>query len=371
MIKSLKIRLVPTAEQEKIMWQSVGVSRWAYNYSVFKKKKSYETNLKNISEGDIRKEITQLKKEEEYSWLTTVSAEVIKQSVKDCETAFKLFFKNKTEFPKFKSKKKSKQSFYVRYDRLYFKTGFANLEKIGKVKVKTNYEIPNVKYTNPRCSFDGKYWYLTFGIEFNENQVELNQNLSIGIDLGIKELAVCSNGMKFKNINKSHKVKTLHKRLKRFQRQLSRKYEINKQENKFVETNNIKKLKIKIKLLYRKISNIRKNHLNHATRKIVDENPLRIVLEDLNITGMIKNKHLAKSIAEQNFYEFRRQIEYKAKFRGITVVFADRWYPSSKTCSRCGILKKDLKLKDRIFKCECGLRLDRDLNASINLAKYS
>lgn len=370
MIKSLKIRLIPTKEQEELMRKSIGVSRWAYNYALSRKKEVYECDSKSISEGDIRKEITQLKKTDEFKWLNEVSAQITTDSVKSLDGAFKNFFSKRARFPKFKSKRNSRQSFYVRYDTLYFNNNFTNLEKIGKVKFKSNRKIPDTKYSNPRCSFDGKYWHLTFGIEFNENQVELKKE-SVGIDLGIKDLAICSNGMKFKNINKSFRVKTLKKKLKRLQRKVSIKYELNKEGKKFIKTNNIIKLEVKIKLLYRKLTNIRQNHTHQTTNEIIKYYPKRIVLENLNIKGMMKNKHLSKAIAEQNLHEFRRQIEYKAKFNGIEVKIADRFYPSSKTCSCCGYIKKDLKLSDRVFKCECGNVMDRDLNASINLAKYS
>lgn len=176
----------------------------------------------------------------------------------------------------------------------------------------------------------------------------------------------------FKNINKSRTIKKLEKRLKRLQRQVSRKYEMNKQGNKFVKTKNIIKLEHQIKLIHLRLSNIRNNHLHQATNKIVKTKPSRIVIEDLNVSGMMKNRHLSKAIQQQKLYEFRRQLEYKTKKYGIELVLADRWYPSSKTCSGCGAIKSDLKLKDRVFKCDCcGLEIDRDLNASINLSRYN
>lgn len=244
------------------------------------------------------------------------------------------------------------------------------IEKIGWMK--TNEQIPiEVKYSNPRVSFDNKYWYLSVGVEVPKKEKTLT-DVSLGIDLGIKELAVCSNGTIYKNINKTQRVKKLEKRLKRLQRKLSRKYEQNKtKERKVVKTKNAIKLEKRIQLLHRKLANIRKNHLHQTTSDIVKTKPCRIVLEDLNVMGMMKNKHLAKSIAEQGFYEFRRQLTYKCELHGIELVIADRFYPSSKTCSCCGAIKKDLKLSDRTYHCnKCGLVMDRDLNASINLANY-
>lgn len=295
------------------------------------------------------------------------------ESMRNLDVAFKKFFKKNGGYPKFKTKRKSRLSFYVRYNTLKFKDRMCSIEKVGKVKYKTNYNIPtDYKYTNPYCSFDGKYWYLTFGYEHNENQVVLNKNLSIGIDLGVKHLAITNvHDKPFKNINKTRKVKQLNKRLKRLQRRVSRKYEANKQGSKFMKTNNIIKLERKIKLIHRKLTNIRNNHTHQTTNSIVKMNPYRVVMEDLNISGMMKNTYLSKAIQEQTFYEFIRQMKYKCKFSGIEFVQVDMFYPSSKTCSCCGNIKQDLKLKDRIFVCnECGFEINRDKNASINLANY-
>ena len=375
MIKSLKIRLLPTKEQELLMLKSIGCSRFVYNWALGKCNERYKNNEK-YSISDIRKEFTQLKKEEDFKWLNEVSNTTMVESMRNLDKAFKVFFKKKAKYPKFKSKRKSSKSFYVRYDRLCFKDNMCNIEKIGKVRFKTNYDIPKCKYSNPYCSFDGKYWYLSFGCEQNESQVELNEKLSIGVDLGIKDLAICSNDIIIKNINKSIVVRKLEKRLKRLQRQISRKYDSLKNNKTFskgeklIKTQNIIKLERKIKLIYRRLKNIRNNHIHQATNKIIKCHPYRIVMEDLNVSGMMKNKHLSKAIAEQCFYEFIRQMEYKCEFNGIKFVQADRFYPSSKTCSCCGSIKKDLKLKDRVYKCNCGLSIDRDLNASINLSKY-
>lgn len=371
MKKSLKIRLLPTEQQELLMLKSIGCSRFAYNWALNRCNELYEQGIKyNMS--NIRKEFTQLKKQEEFKWLNEVSNTTMVEAMRNLDKAFKTFFKTKKGYPKFKSKRKSKQSFYVRYDNLYFKKGICNIEKVGKIKFKTNYNIPNCKYSNPYCSYDGKYWYLSFGVEVEENQTTLNKDLSIGIDLGIKDLAIVNCLDKpIRSINKTKRVKVLKKRLRRLQRQVSRKYEANRCGNKFVKTNNIIKLEDQIKLLHRKLSNIRNNHIHQATSKIIKLNPYRIVMEDLNIVGMMKNKHLSKAIAEQGFYEFIRQIKYKCEFNGIEFIQVDRWYPSSKTCSCCGNVKQDLKLKDREYVCDkCGLVIDRDKNASINLGNY-
>ena len=371
MIKSVKIRLLPTKEQELLMFKTIGCSRFAYNWALNRSNELYKLGEK-YSMVNIIKEFTQLKKQDEFKWLNEVSSTTMVESMRNLDKAFKSFFKKKSQYPKFKSKRKSKQSFYVRYNSLYFKNDVCNIEKIGKVKFKTNYNIPDCKYTNPYCSYDGKYWYLSFGFEHNENQVVLNEDLSIGIDLGIKDLAIVNVLDKpIKNINKTKKVKKLKKRLKRLQRQVSRKYEANKCNNKFVKTNNIIKLEKQIKLLHRKLSNIRNNHIHQATNKIVKLYPYRVVMEDLNISGMMKNRYLSKAIQEQCLYEFIRQMKYKCEFNGIEFIQVDRFFPSSKKCSCCGEVKPSIKLKDRVYKCEyCGFEIDRDKNASINLGNY-
>ena len=373
MIKSIKIRLSPTKEQEELMFQSVGIARFAYNWGLSKWEEMYKEGIKP-SKAKIRKEFNNsIRKNDDFKWLYNVSGQITAQAFADLEDAYKNFFDGLAQRPKFKNKKKSKKSFYVRYDAIKFKNSRVNMEKIGKVKYSSNYKIPKLdKYTNPRCHFDGKYWYLTFGFEHGESQASLNEDLSIGIDLGISHLAIVNHLDKpIKNINKSKEVRRLKKKLKRLQRQVSRKYEMNKKGSKFVKTNNIIKLEKQIKLVHRRLNNIRNNHIHQATNKIIKLNPYRVVMEGLNVSGMMKNKHLAEKIAEQKFYEFKRQMKYKCEFNKIEFFEADRWYPSSKACSCCKNIKKDLKLSDRTYNCNvCGLVIDRDKNASINLGNY-
>ena len=373
MIKSIKIRLSPTKEQEELMFQSVGIARFAYNWGLSKWEEMYKEGIKP-SKAKIRKEFNNsIRKNDDFKWLYNVSGQITAQAFADLEDAYKNFFDGLAQRPKFKNKKKSKKSFYVRYDAIKFSNNRVNIEKIGKVKYSSNYKIPKLdKYTNPRCHFDGKYWYLTFGFEHGESQASLNEDLSIGIDLGISHLAIVNHLDKpIKNINKSKEVRRLKKKLKRLQRQVSRKYEMNKKGSKFVKTNNIIKLERQIKLVHRRLNNIRNNHIHQATSKIIKLNPYRVVMEDLNVSGMMKNKHLAEKIAEQKFYEFKRQMKYKCQFNKIEFALAERWYPSSKACSCCKNIKKDLKLSDRTYICnECGLVIDRDKNASINLGNY-
>ena len=265
------------------------------------------------------------------------------------------------------------------------KNGGFHGEKIGYVR--TTEPLPKLpkgkKYSNPRISFDGKYWYLSIAYEILESNCKLTDE-SIGIDLGVKDLAICSNGKIYKNINKSKKVRKLKKKLKREQRKASRKLESNTKSYKIIkgyrypvysrplsECKNFQKQQKKIKLLHRKLANIRNNYLHQTTTEIVKTKPSRIVMETLNVKGMMKNKHLAGAIQEQKFYEFKRQVSYKCQKYRIALVEVPTFYPSSKTCSCCGCIKRDLKLSDRIYRCnECGLVIDRDFNASLNLANY-
>ena len=372
MILAKKVRIYPTKEQEQKLWQSVGTARFIYNYTLAKQEENYKNGGKFISDGIIRKELTQLKKSE-LIWLNEVSNNVTKQAVKDACNAYKRFFKGLAKKPKFKIRKKSKPSFYNDTSKLKVKEKKVLIEKVGWIK--TNEQIPiDVKYNNPRVTYDNKYWYISVGVEVDKKQEELT-DISLGIDLGLKDLAVCSDGKVFKNINKTKEVKNLEKRLKQKQRQISRKYEINKIKKggscQFIKTKNIEKLENTTKLMHRKLTNIRDNYIHQVTTSIVKTKPYRIVIEDLNVSGMIKNKHLSDSVRKQCFNKFRQYITYKAELYGIGLVIADRFYPSSKTCSECGSIKKDLKLKDRVYRCpHCGVVIDRDYNASLNLFMY-
>lgn len=375
MILSRKVRLFPTLEQEQQLWKSTGTKRWVYNWTLAKQQENYKNGNKFIKDNDLRKELTQLKKLPEYQWLNEVSNNVAKQAVKDACNAYMRFFKKQSNFPKFKSKKCETPSFYNDNVKLKVKKNSVLLEKIGWVKIKENIQT-DCKYSRPTISFDGKYWYLSVGIERQNDNIDLTDEI-IGIDVGVKDLAICSNGMVFKNINKTNKIKKLEKKLRRLQRKVSNKYELNKTkmkggENRYHKTNNIKKLEKQIRLVYRKLSGIRKNHLHQATNQIVKTKPSKVVMETLNISGIMKNKHLSKAVAQQNLYEFKRQMKYKCEFNNIEFVEANRWYPSSKTCSECGHIKKQLSLSERTYICEeCGCIIDRDFNAAVNLSRYS
>ena len=392
MLLAKKVRLIPTPEQEILFWKSAGVARWAYNYFLSEQDKVYKEYVKQnktgksfVKEGEVRKYINQVLKKTTHTWLKEVSSNVMKQGVKDANEAWQHYFKGLAEKPKFKSKHRSTPRFYVNYESLRkTQNGFQG-EKLGIVK--TAEPLPNlpkgVHYSNPRISYDGKYWYLSVGYEAKSAKESLTEE-RIGIDVGVKELAVCSNGKRYKNINKTKRVKQLEKKLRREQRSLARMLLQNVEKYKIVkgypvpvwkrslrDCKNMQKQKKVIRLLYRTLANIRKNYTHHVTTEIVKTKPSRIVMETLNVKGMMKNRHLADAIAKQSFYEWKRQIKYKCERAGILLVEADRWFPSSKKCSCCGQIKKNFKLSDRIYHCEvCGLVIDRDLNASINLANY-
>ena len=391
MLRGMKIALDLTDEQEQQMWKSVGVSRWSYNYAITRDREHYlnyseETTLpKTLTEGQIRKELTVLKNTT-HPWLKEVGSNVIKQAVKDWNDARNRFFKGLGKAPKYKSRNTSKPSFYVNYENLRRVAGGFIGERLGFIK--TTQPLPRIPngshYKNPRISFDGKYWYLSFSYEVPEISVELT-DLVIGVDLGIKTLATLSTGVFIENINKSRKVKQLEKQLRREQRHLARQLQVNTKGYLTTETggrkpiynrplelcSNIQETKRKIKLIYYKLHSIRMNHLHQTTSYLVKQLPKGIVIEDLNVKGMVKNRHLAKHIKDAMFYEFRRQLEYKCLEYGIYLVVADRFYPSSKMCSYCGNNKSELNLNERVYKCDsCGLKKDRDLNAAENLAYY-
>ena len=373
--------LVPNNKQKTKLFQYANTARFAYNWALGREKENYKHGGKFISDADLRKEFTQLKKSNEYSWLNGISNNVTKQAIKDVCNAYKRFFKGYSNFPKFKSRKYSSPSFYqdnvkIQFTKTHVKVeGFATSKKKNKqqlnwIRLAEQGRIPtDTKYINPRIKYDGLNWYITVGVEYEDSTL-IPINEGVGIDLGIKDLAICSDSNKYQNINKIQKVKKLEKQKRRLQRSLSRSYEKNKKGESYCKTNNvIKKERLLLKLNHR-LTNIRQNHVHQITSEIIKRKPSFIVLEDLNVSGMMKNKHLSKAVQQQEFYEFRRQIEYKAKWNNIPVVIADRFFPSSKLCRCCGAIKKDLRLSDRIYECECGNRIDRDYQASLNLKRY-
>ncbi len=254
-----------------------------------------------------------------------------------------------------------------------------NRQKLNWVRLAERGRIPHgkhVTYVNPRIVFDGIHWFLTVGVEEAEVKHETYSE-GIGIDLGVKSFATVSNGMTFPNINQTPKVKKLEKSIRRMQRQISRKYEMNKTkteggEFRYRKTENIKKLEFLVLKKRRRLKNIQLNYTHHISTTLVKAKPTYVVMEDLNTSGMLKNRKLSKAIQQQTFHEFKRQMTYKCAWHGIKLIVADRFYPSSKKCSRCGHVKDHLSLSERTYRCEaCGIEIDRDLNASINLKQYA
>lgn len=368
-------------KQRTKLFQYAGCARFAYNWAIAREQDNYNQGNKFLSDSELRKEFTQLKKLQEYKWLNEVSNNVTKQAIKDACNTYKRFFKGQCKYPKFKSKKHSTPSFYQDNIKIQFTDTHVKVEKFSmskkQNKQKLNWiklcekgRIPtDCKYVNPRFTYDGLYWYVSVGIEV-EDATTIPLNDGIGIDLGIKDLAVCSDKNTYKNINKTQRVKKLEKRKRRLQRCISRRYEKNKKGVSYCKTSNIIKREKELLKVAKRLTNIRQNHIHQATSEIVKRKPSFICMEDLNVSGMMKNKYLSKAVWQQGLYEFRRQIKYKSELNNIPVIIADRLFPSSKLCSCCGNIKKDLKLSDRIYKCQCGNIIDRDFQASLNLKIY-
>ena len=381
MIKSIKVRLNLNNKQRTKLFQYAGCARFAYNWAIAREQDNYNQGNKFLSDSELRKEFTQLKKLQEYKWLNEVSNNVTKQAIKDACNTYKRFFKGQCKYPKFKSKKHSTPSFYQDNIKIQFTDTHVKVEKFSmskkQNKQKLNWiklcekgRIPtDCKYVNPRFTYDGLYWYVSVGIEV-EDATTIPLNDGIGIDLGIKDLAVCSDKNTYKNINKTQRVKKKKKRKRRLQRCISRRYEKNKKGVSYCKTSNIIKREKELLKVAKRLTNIRQNHIHQATSEIVKRKPSFICMEDLNVSGMMKNKYLSKAVWQQGLYEFRRQIKYKSELNNIPVIIADRLFPSSKLCSCCGNIKKDLKLSDRIYKCQCGNIIDRDFQASLNLKVY-
>lgn len=362
-ILTKKIRLQVSTCEEYKFYQHAGTARWAYNYAIKMQQINYRFGGKFISDNELRKHITKIKKRPKYAWLNEVSNNVVKQAIKDACKAYKNFFKGLTKYPRIKTRRRTTPSFYHDNVKLKVKGKTVRIEKIGWIK--TSEQLPiDCKYYNPRIKFDGKYWYLTVGIDVEPNKQELDGR-TVGIDVGLKELAVTSDGIYYRNINKTASIRKMEKRLKRLQRRASKKYVGGKPK-----TSNLIKLEYEIRKKHRRLANVRTNYIHQVSAEIVKSKPSRIVMEDLNIQGMMKNKHLAKSVANQKLYEFKQLVKYKCELNGIEFIEANRYYPSSKTCNSCGFVNKNLKLSDREYRCACGYNCDRDLNASYNLRDY-
>lgn len=380
MIKSYKVMLHPNNKQQTKMFAYVDAARFAYNWTLEQEENNYKNGNSFILDGELRKRFTLLKQQPEYSWLNDISNNVTKQAIKDAVTAYKWFFEGKVKHPRFKSRKHSKKSFYVDTAKIRITNTHVKLEKISnskrKNRQKLNYvklaeknRIPvDAKYVNPRVTFDGLNWWLSVGIEYEDMPAVQNNSEGIGIDLGVKDLAICSDNVTYSNINKTDdKIKKLERRKRRLQRSVSRSYEKNKKGESYRKTSNVIKKEKLVLITSRKITNKRRNYIHQTTTDIIKREPSFISVEDLSIKGMMSNKHLSKAIQEQNLYEVRRQLEYKCLWNNIPFIVIDRWFPSSKLCNCCGNIKKDLKLSDRIYKCDCGYVSDRDYNAALNI----
>ncbi|EGT3679255.1 RNA-guided endonuclease InsQ/TnpB family protein [Clostridioides difficile] len=378
MKRAYKIEINPTTEQKSKIHQTIGVSRFIYNFYIAHNKEVYESKGEFISGMDFSKWLNNeyIPNNQDMKWIKDVSSKATKQAIMNGDKAFKDFFKKTKGFPKFKKKKNqdvkayfpknNKTDWTIERHRVKIPTlGWVRLKEFGYIPINSIVKSGTVSQKSDR-------YYVSILVKEDDIQVSKCTNEGIGIDLGIKDFAICSNGSKFKNINKTSTVKKVEKKLKREQRKLSRKYESLKVRNKNIKEGvatrqNIQKQIVKVQKIHQRLANIRTDYINKTVSQVIEQKPSYITIEDLNVSGMMKNKHLSKAISSQKFFEFRTKLTAKCKQNNIELRVVDRWYPSSKTCSQCGEVNKGLKLKDRVYKCECGLSIDRDLNASINL----
>ncbi|MCX0384154.1 transposase [Clostridium perfringens] len=385
--RAYKMEINPTDEQKSKIHQTIGVSRFIYNFYIARNKEIYEKEGKFVSGMDFSKWLNNeyIPNNQEMKWIKEVSSKATKQAIMNGDKSFRDFFKKAKGFPRFKKKKNQDVKAYFPKNN---KTDWTlerhkvKIPTLGWVRLKEFGYIPvNSIVKSGTVSQKADRYYVSILVEerdikiSNSNigiKISNTNNEGVGIDLGIKYFAICSNGNKFKNINKTSTVKKVEKKLKREQRKLSRKYESLKIRNKKEKggnatRQNIQKQVVKVQKLHQRLRNIRTDYINKTVSKIVKQKSSYVTIEDLNVKGMMKNKHLSKAIASQKFFEFKTKLTVKCKENNIELRIVDRFYPSSKTCSQCGKIKKDLKLSNRIYKCNCGLDIDRDLNASINL----
>lgn len=374
MILAKKVRLIPTPEQEQVLKNHAGAARFAYNYCKRMSDRYYKLFGKSVSQLALQKRFTKIKKRKRYEWLKDINAQVPKQASKDFDTARKNSFKKYKNgyHTSYKSKKDVIQGFYANYERLIIGKKVVHIQSIGEVK--TSQQLPrNKKPSNPRVTFDGRHWWMSVGFQEDFELQELT-NESIGVDVGLKELFLASNGMKERNINKDVKVKKLLRRKKSAQRDMSRRFK----KGVKIQSAGYEKAKAEHLRLSRKITNIRNNHIHQATAKLVKTKPMRIVVEDLSISNLLKNKKLSKACSFQKLNFFFQCLSYKCEKYGIAYVKADKWFASSKICSCCGVKydhsvqpEGQWSLKIREWSCaSCNSHHDRDVNASINLSRW-
>ena len=375
MLKSFKTEINPSEEQKVKIRKTIGTCRFIYNFYLAHNKKLHEKGEKFMSSNRFRVWLNNeyLPSHPEYSWIKNAYSKAVTQAVNNGQTAFTRFFNHKSAFPRFKKKGKSNVKMYFVKNNpkdCLCERHRINIPSLGWVRIKEKGYIPTTKdgyvIKSGHVSIKADRYYVSVLIEIPDNRIANNSNEGIGIDLGLKNFAVVSNGTSYKNINKSAKLKKLEKQLIREQRSLSRKYE-NVKKGGPTQRANIQKQRLKVQKLHHRIDNTRTDYINKTIAEIVKTKPSYITIEDLNVSGMMKNRHLSKAVASQKFYEFRTKLKAKCDENGIELRVVDRWYPSSKICHCCGAIKKDLKLSDRIYRCDCGYVEDRDFNAALNL----
>ncbi len=379
LLKSFKTEINPTQEQIRKINKTIGTCRFVYNFYLAHNKEIYDSEKRFLSGMDFQKWLNTiyLKENPECSWIKEVSSKSVKQSIMNADKAFKRFFKNQSGFPRFKKKNRTDVKMYFVKNNpndCLCERHRISIPTLGWVRLKEKGYIPTSKQgyriKSGTVSRKAGRYYVSVLIDMPDTEKPQLNTFGLGIDLGIKEFAVMSNGIVKKNINKTAKLRKLEKQLKREQRCLSRKYEDVKKRNKKkgeATRQNIQKQLLRVQKLHQRIDNIRTDYMNKTIAEIVKTKPSYITIEDLNVKGMMKNRHLAKAVASQKFYEFRIKLETKCKETGIELRIVDRWYPSSELCHKCSSLKKDLKLSDRKYICKCGYYADRDFNASLNL----
>ena len=375
MLKSFKTEINPTEEQKVKIRKTIGTCRYIYNFYLAHNKELHDNGEKFMSGKSFSVWLNNeyLPKNPDKLWIKEASSKSVKRSIENGCVAFTRFFKHQSAFPNFKRKGKSDVKMYFVKNNpkdCQCERHRINIPSLGWVRMKEKGYFPTTKdgyvIKSGHVSIKADRYYVSVLIEIPNNKIANNSNEGIGIDLGLKDFAIVSNGKTYKNINKSAKLKKLEKQLIREQRSLSRKYE-NLKKGESTQRANIQKQKLKVQKLHHKIDDIRTDYINKTIAEIVKTKPSYITIEDLNVSGMMKNKHLSKAVASQKFYEFRTKLQAKCKEIGIELRVVDRWYPSSKTCHCCGAIKKDLKLSDRIFQCDCGYIENRDFNAALNL----
>ena len=378
MYKALKIELKLTEEQKIQVNKTIGTERFIYNEYIKYNQEQYELGNKFVSAFEFSKYINNvyLPNNPNKKWIKDVFSKSVKQAMIYGEKAFKNFFKGLSGFPVFKKKGKNELgAYFLRNNKTDFEfyRHKIKIPTLKFVRVKEYGYIPkNANIKSGTISKKADRYFLSLVIEVDDIvKTENTSTKGLGIDLGIKDTAICSNGMVFKNINKTKRVKKIKKKIKREQRKMSKSVEYSKTNKiKLKELKNFNKKKLKVQRLFYRLSCIRDDYNNKIVDEITRAKLKYITIEDLKVSNMMKNKYLSKAIQEQNFYSIRTKLINKCKERNIELRLVDTFYPSSKTCSSCGSIKKDLKLNNRIYKCSnCGLEIDRDYNASINLEK--